>query len=355
MIIHQKIIKKILRLLIMVICLSLSIFILVAYSHKSDNIDKNIGQNRAVTNTKLSKIAFEENNNVYLYDEISAKIASIGDKSKSKDLLELSPDKTKLVFREFNKEKVIYPPHLSVYDIKTKKITDIVINDKNTQQIIELKWVDNENILVTGHINPSASGYAVYNIESKAELISCKGTLRDVILNKKNILYSSTPHGFRKLKANLYLNGSKIFEVNDDREDIVNGVISKDGKMLAFISRVEDEKNPNGKTSDYLNIADINSDSKAIRNLKKTIISSDKNVDLKFDDENNISFIGDEFIYKLKDGNVIKGENILTKQAEISPVKLKKFKQILAKQFPKGFISDETLLADIGIYNIVEF
>ncbi|UVE42399.1 MULTISPECIES: hypothetical protein [unclassified Clostridium] len=64
----------------MAICLSLSIFILVAYSHKSDNTYKNIGQNKTVINTKLTKIAFERNNNVYLYDEINEQVESIGDK-----------------------------------------------------------------------------------------------------------------------------------------------------------------------------------------------------------------------------------------------------------------------------------
>ncbi len=78
---------------------------------------------------------------------------------------------------------------------------------------MNLKWIDNENILVTGHINPSVSGYAVYNIKSKVELISCVGTIRDVTINKKNILYSNTPHIFPQPKANLYINGNKIFEV----------------------------------------------------------------------------------------------------------------------------------------------
>ncbi len=90
-------------------------------------------------NNKLTKIAFEKNNNVYLYDEINEQIKSIGDNSKSKDLLKISPDKTKIVFRYFNEEKAIYPPHIIVYDIKTENLTDIVIDNKNIQQIIELE------------------------------------------------------------------------------------------------------------------------------------------------------------------------------------------------------------------------
>ena len=153
-------------------------------------------EEQVVANTKITKIAFEKNNNVYIYDEINEQIKSIGDNSKLKDLLKVSPDKTKIVFRYFNEEKAIYPPHIIIYDIKTESLTDIVIDNKNVQQIIELKWIDNENILVTGHINPSVSGYAVYNIKSKVELLACVGTIRDITINKKNILYSNTPHIF---------------------------------------------------------------------------------------------------------------------------------------------------------------
>jgi len=327
----------------------------MACSNKIEKINKNEAQNQTVANTKLTKIAFEKNNNVYLYDEINGKIKSLGDNSKSKDLLELSQDKTKLVFRDFDQEKATYPPHLNIYDTKTGKLTDISINDKNLQQIIDLKWIDDENILITGHINPSASGYAVYNIKSKAELISCEGTIRDVTMDKKNILYSNTPHTFPQPKANLYINGNKIYEATDVKEEIYDGVISKDDKMLAFRSWISDPKNPNGKTSAYLNVAKINNNGKSISNLKKIIISSDTTGNLKFDDENNISIVGDEFIYKLKSSKLIKVANTLPKPTEITPEKLKKFKQILAKQFPEDSITDGTLLEDIDISNMVEF
>ena len=126
------------------------------------------------------------------------------------------------------------------------------------------------------------------------------GTIRDITINKKNILYSNTPHIFPQPKANLYINGNKIFETNNDKEEIFDGAISKDGKILAFRSWVGNEKDINGEVSAYLNIAKINSDGKAISDLKKISISSDTTGDIKFDDKNNISIIGDEFIYKLK-------------------------------------------------------
>ena len=358
MAIHQKRTKGLLKLLIMAICVSLSTFILIACSNKTEKTNKDIIKNKGqniVANIKLTKIAFEKNNNVYLYDEINQQIKAIGENSKSKNLLELSPDKTKLIYRQFNEEKKTYPPHLIVYDVKTKKSTDIAINDKNIQQIIEIKWVDNEKILVTGHINPSTSSYAVYNIKSKAESISCEGTIRDVTINKKNILYSDTPHIFPQIKANLYINGNKIFEVSNTNEEIFDGVISKDGKMVAFRSWVEDKKKSNGQKTAYLNVASIVSNGKVISHLDKIIISSDTTGNLYFDDKNNISIIGDEFIYKLESGNLVKERNILPKQSEITALQLKKFKQIFTKQFPKDSISDETLLQDIDISNTVEF
>lgn len=363
---HLKMKKAFFKLLIMSICLSLGIFTVVICSNiigknnknKEDISNKNTkinGEDQNTKNTKLTKIAFEKNNNVYLYDEINEQIKSLGDSSKSKDLLELSPDKTKIVFRYFNEGKPIYPPHIIIYDIKAGKLTDIVINNKNVQQIVELKWIDNENILVTGHINPSVSGYTVYNINSKAELMSCEGTIRDVSLNKKNILYSNTPHIFPQPRANLYINGNKIFISNDDKEQIFDGVISEDGKVIAFRSWVADDGNLNSQASAYLNIAKIDSDGKAISDLKRIVINSDTAGELKFDDKNNLSIIDEKFIYKLKDGKFIKLENTLPKQSALSTEQLKKFRQTLAKQFPKEVISDQTVLEDIDIYNMVAF
>ena len=367
MTIHGKI--KIFKLTILSLCLFLSIIALMVCSNKISKNIKNITENKEnipsknngikseeqiINNTKITKIAFEKNNNVYLYDEINGQIKSIGDNLKSKDLLNLSPDKTKIVFRYFNEKKAIYPPHIIVYDIKTGNLTDIVIKNKNVQQIIELKWIDNVNILVTGHINPSVSGYVVYNIKSKAEVISCIGTIRDITINKKNILYSDTPHIFPPIKSNLFLNGNKIFEVKNDKEEIFDGVISKDGKMLAFRSWIINNKNSNEAIA-YLNLAKIDSDGKSISNLKKIKISSDTTGDIEFDNKNNISITGNEFIYKLEANSLIKVKNSLPKKLELSQFQLKKFKQVLAKKFPKDFISDETLLEDIDIYNMEAF
>ncbi|MBU3159278.1 hypothetical protein KPL37_05840 [Clostridium frigoris] len=362
MITHPKMTKKLFKLLIVTICLFLGIFTVISYSNRNENKDNTSnkgtdinGTNQNIKNIKLTKIAFLKGNSVYLYDEINRQIKSLGDSSKSKDLLELSPDKKKIVFRYFNEGQPIYPPHVIIYNIKDEKLTDIVINNKNVQQIVELKWIDNENILVTGHINPSVSGYTVYNIKSKAELISCVGTIRDVSLGKKNIVYSNTPHIFPGPKANLYINGKKVFEINNDKEQIFDGVISKDGKTIAFRSGVTGEKNLNGKVSSYLNVAKISSNTNEINDLKKIIISGDIAGELKFDDENNLSIIDEKFIYKLKDGKIIKEGNTLPKQKELSALQLKEFRQTLAKQFPKETISDQTVLEDIDIYNMVAF
>ncbi len=370
MTIHNKKIKRIFNLFIIALCLCLSIIALRAGSIKIYKLIKNTSEdkkitpdknnevdseNQTITNRKITKIIFQKNDNIYLYDDINQQIKSIGDNSKLKDLLRLSPDKTKIAFRYYNQGKAIYPPHIIIYDIKTQVITDVVIGDKDVQQVIDLKWIDDVNILVTGHINPSSSGYGVYNIESKLQLISCVGTIRDITINNKNILYSNTPHIFPTPRANLYLNGNKIFESSKDKEKIYDAVISKDGKMIAFRSSVENQLNSEEGVSAYLNIAEINSDNKSISNLKNIIISSDTTGDMKFDDKNNISIVGSEFIYKLKNDKLIKMENSNPKKEEISPQQLKKFKEVLAKQFPEEVILDGTLLEDIDLYDMEAF
>ena len=370
MAIKEKRVKKTFKLFIMTLCLLISIVTVMACLNKGEKTNKDTNKDRAdmgskdtetkgegliEKDTKLTKIAFEKNNNAYIYDELNGRIKSLGDNLKLKELLKLSPDKTKILFKYFNQGKPVYPPHIIVYDIETENSTDIVIDNKNTQQVIELEWIDNENILVTGHINPSDSGYAVYNIKSKTQLISCVGTVRDVSLDKKNILYSSTPHIFPRPMANLYINNIKIYESKNSKEEILDGILSKDSKTIAFRSWVTDDNNINGEVNVYINLAKINNDGKSISDLKKISIGNVTTGDIKFDDENNISIIGDEFIYKLKAEVIIKEENTLPKQSEPSKEQLEKFKAVLAKQFPDDYISEETLLEDIGIYNMVAF
>ena len=310
---HPKITKTLFKLLIISICLFLSIFAVISCSNKikksNENKDNSSNKDQNINKTKLTEIAFEKGNNLYLYNVINRKIKSLGDSSKLKDLSEISPDKTKIVFRYFNSGEPIYPPHVIIYDIKTGKLTDIVINNKNLQQIVELKWIDNEDILVTGHINPSVSGYSVYNIKSKAELMSCEGTIRDVSSDKKDIIYSNTPHIFPQPRANLYINGKQIFEIKNVKEQIYDAVISKDKKMIAFRSWVEGEKDINGKAIAYLNVGKIDSERNGISSLNKVIISGEIAGQLKFDGESNLSIVEDRFIYKLNDGKLIKVEN----------------------------------------------
>lgn len=367
MTIHDKRKKEVSKLLIISLCLALSTTTLIACSNKTNkNISKNKqnitskdteikGEGQIEANNKITKIAFEKNDNIYLYDEINEQIKSLGDNLKLKDLLNISPDKTKLIFREFNEGKPVYPPHITVYDIQTENLTDIVIDNINVQQIVGIKWIDNENILFTGHINPSASGYSVYNVKNRKELMTCVGTIRDVTISEKNILYSDTPHIFPQPRANLYINGNKIFESQNVNEEIFEGVISKDGKVIAFRSSVANENDLNGEVTTYLNVAKINSDGKSITDLKKISTSSDVNGYIKFDDKNNVSIIDDEFIYKLKTDVFIKEKNTLQKEIEISTEELKKFKRIMAEQFPEDFISEQTLLEDMDIYNVIDF
>lgn len=371
MAIHQNNTKNSFKLPIKVICLFLSIFTMAACSNINGNLNKDTSKNKGqdkpinnskpinnikpIINAKITKIAFEKNNNVYLYDETNGQIKSPGDNSKSKDLLRLSPDKTKIAFRSFDEVEAVYPPHIIIYDIKTQKLSDIAIKDNDIQQIIDLKWIDNENILVTEHIDPSSSSYGVYNIKSKVEIMSCQGTIIDVTVNNKNILYSNTPHIFPQPKANIYLNGNKIFELNDIKEQIFDGVISKDGKMLAFRSWVGDGKETNDKAIAYLNIAEISSDKKATSEMKKITISGDTTGNLKFDNENNLTIIGDKSMYRLKDGKLINEKNTLPGKVELSEAQLEKFKQTLAKVFPDEVISGDTVLEDIDIYNMISF
>ncbi|MEK6263987.1 MAG: hypothetical protein N2B06_04355, partial [Clostridium sp.] len=104
-----------------------------------------------------------------------------------------------------------------------------------------------------------------------------------------------------------------------------------------------------------LNVAKINSDGKSLSDLKRISLGNDTSGNIKFDDKNNLIIIGYEYIYKLKADILLKEENTLPKEAEISMDSLKEFKRILAKQFPDEFISEQTILDDIGIYNIIAF
>jgi hypothetical protein len=128
--------------------------------------------------------------------------------------------------------------------------------------------------------------------------------------------------------------------------------------MIAFRSWVENARDLNGdvaEVSAYLNIAKINSDRGSISNLTKIKISGDTTGDMEFDDKNNISIVSNESIYKLKDDKLIKMENTTLEKPELSAEQFKKFKLVLAEEFPEELIVEETLFEDMDIYNMEAF
>ena len=94
MTIHENRTRGYFKLFIMVLCLFLSMVTLTACSNKIGETNKNSNENKEdipsenteikgeeqiTVNTKLTKIAFEKNNNIYLYDETNKEIISLGD------------------------------------------------------------------------------------------------------------------------------------------------------------------------------------------------------------------------------------------------------------------------------------
>lgn len=298
------------------------------------------------------KAVFERNNDIYIYDEKKEEIKVVGDQGKRKELLVLSPNHKNIVYRLQQDQNTINNSQIVIQNIKKEKTDVIDIEDEDLKNITEIKWLDDEHILVTAHMNPSVSSYGIYDINSKKQVNSIKGILMGTYDDGQELLHSKTKRNDPSHKSNLYINDKLIYEMENSEEQIQDAVISKDYSKIVF--KTFSLNLETGEVKDYIYSADFNEDYK-ISNIEKTELPPTVFGILKLDEENNLYIINDKAAYKVQ--GTFFTETKYKEEGLEKPTeeKLTKFKQTLAKNFPKEFITDYLKLDELQIYNIQWF
>ncbi|HCQ90972.1 MAG TPA: hypothetical protein DIU45_16255, partial [Clostridium sp.] len=153
-------------------------------------------------------------------------------------------------------------------------------------------------------------------------------------------------------KSNLYINDKLIYEMENNEEQIQDAVISKDYSKIVF--KTFSLNLETGEVKDCIYSADFNKDYK-ISNIEKTELPPTVFGNLKLDEENNLYVVNHETAYKVQGTFFTETEYEEEDLEKPTEEKLTKFKQILAKTFPKEFITDYLQLDELQIYNIQWF
>ncbi|GGH31379.1 hypothetical protein [Paenibacillus segetis] len=152
---------------------------------------------------------------------------------------QLSSDKSHLLFSYKNPKEMLNPPVLGVYDLETEQTIDIPITNDYGRQMNSFYWVNDLLILVEGHVNPSVTGYVLYDGITGKEINYCGGKLYQVLSDGKTMLFQLTPHGSgAETRANLAVMTEDhtikdLFLSDIEDEEIIDAQISDDLSTMA--------------------------------------------------------------------------------------------------------------------------
>ncbi len=329
----------------------LLIFIMLA-SCLLYSCDKNDDNKIKLAEKAHLKAVFERNNNIYLYDEKKEEIKVVGDENRRKELLILSPNHKNIAYKFQQEPDKINNSQVVIQNIKSGKMKIIDIEDDDLKNITEIKWLDDDRILVTAHLNPSVLAYGIYDVNSKEQINFVKGILMGIYDDGKELLYSKTKRNDPNHISNLYMNDKLIYEMENKDEQIQDAVISEDYSKIVF--KTYSLNLETGEIKDSIYTADFNKDYK-ISNIQKTELPPDIFGSLKLDKENNLYVVNHKAAYKVQGSFFSEAEYKEEEIEKPTEEKLTKFKQTLAKTFPKEFIKDYLQLDELQIYNIQWF
>ena len=340
--VHKSTHARILMLLVILSCIMLT---------SCGNIS-----NEKLSDKKYLKAVFERHNKIYFYNEKKKQISELGDKSKKKELLAISPNHKKIAYKYV--ENSASDLSVIIETLNDGNTETLEVKNDGLGAVIELKWINDDRLMITTHINPSVLTYSIYDINSKKQINFAKGILMEIYDDGDKLLYSKTLRNDPNHKANLYLNDQLIYEMDNTTEKIQSATISEDKSKFAFKSIGFNEEKQ--EIEEYIYKGSLSSDNKSsnVEKIKMPPIIFGK---LQLDNENNLYVVNENTSYKIE-GNLfqeekIEDDNSKNKITENKPSEeqLIVFKDILKNTFLNEFIEDYLELKDLQIYNITFF
>ncbi|WP_026022260.1 hypothetical protein [Clostridium senegalense] len=309
--------------------------------------------NVSLSDKKHLKAVFERQNKIYYYDEKKQEIKELGESGTLKELLSVSPNNEKIVYQIKTDDTSNKQPEIVVENLRNGKIEKLPINNEEFKIITDIKWINDERILIKSHINPSVLAYGVYDVNTKKEVNFVKGNSLNTYNDGDKLLYTKEVKDTEGTKSYIYINDKLVYELENADEQIQETVLSEDFSKLAFKTFKFDITT--GEVTDTIYLADFDKEYK-LSNIKSTTVPQVIVGSLMLD-KNQLYLSNHDVTYKVE--NDLFTETDL-KKPELNTEKpkeeqLAKFKEILAKQFPKEFVADYLELEELQIYNIKFF
>lgn len=283
---------------------------------------------------------FEKNNNIYIYYYGEKYLEPVGDIEKLKEFSTLSPDHNKIAFRYQNFENQVNDK-IEIYDIENKEYKSLTIDNKENFNIIDLKWVGSDNLMITLHLNPNESKYLVYNVKDENLINVAEGLVLGTMNEGETIIYSK--HNEDSTNK-IYCEDEIIFDSIGEGEEFYIGNLSEDKKNIAFItSKYEIEKST---FQDFLYICKFR-DNK-IEDVKKIEKPYEILGDILFDEKDQVYINSEDGTYKLKGDNFEKATYPPSEDMPSEEI-LMSFYNTLKSVFDGEALTDDNILEELNI------
>lgn len=324
----------------------IALFLFTACTKEKAVKEESKEENQVIVKENYIKAVFERHNNIYFYDEKNGQLQPIGESTKFKELTTLSPDKRNVAFKYFYEENN-NSAEVIIYNLESKSYRTIPIKDEEMQNIVEFKWINEQQLLVAASINPSVLKYEIYDINSMEKLSSVKGLLMEVT---KEQMYLYAKGDKQRNNNSLYLGDKLIYKLENSEEEVHFAAITEDKKKVAF--RTISYGGNNGEIKEFLYLAELDMDNLPLKKIEKIDISSNVLGNLEFDKENNLYVKGEEYVYKLENSTFVVYNEVKKEDLQPTEEQLLKFKKVLKSTFTNEFVQEYLELEEIEIFNI---
>jgi|GEM_PF-1683897 len=118
----------------------------------------------------------------------------IGEVGRMKYGAVLSDDGSKLLYAYEDTMLVGSFPQLGVYHLAEGSEVKLLVENEQGRQMNGFYWGSANTVLVEGHINPSVTGYVLYNDRTGEVITAAGGMLHQVLADEQSLLLQMSPH-----------------------------------------------------------------------------------------------------------------------------------------------------------------
>lgn len=239
---------------------------------------------------------FERNGGICYFDYSEGAITVLARGGKYSPVL--SPDKTRILYRNSVLETEGNVMQFGIITINGELLREIVIDSEQSNDIIECQWLSDSAVGITTHVNPSTSEFFVYNADTGEKISNFAGYAFAHIPNTETVIYAkNVPHWSDEPVYHSFVIDDKIVYTSDILGEKLNPpVFSSDGTKIAFV-----EKLPESSDTEALQrIITGNFDyrSRTLNKIQRIDVPPEISGYLIFDENNSICVVNNNLLQR---------------------------------------------------------